>query len=66
MNVDRFLTLIRKYTELQERTVEIVREFIGKIYVYQTETVNGHRVRRIKIVYNCIGTFSAPEKEKAV
>ena len=66
MDVERFLALVRKYTDLQELTAEIVREFIEKIYVYQTQTINGHRVCRIKIVYNCIGEFTAPEQEKTV
>lgn len=66
VDVERFLALVRKYTDLQELTAEIVREFIEKIYVYQTQTINGHRVRRIKIVYNCIGEFTAPEQEKTV
>lgn len=66
VDIERFLALVRKYTDLQELTAEIVREFIEKIYVYQTQTINGHRVRRIKIVYNCIGAFTAPEQEKTV
>ncbi|MGP1589766.1 MAG: DUF4368 domain-containing protein [Oribacterium sp.] len=68
VNVKSFISLVRKYTDIQELTTEVVREFIEKVYVYKTETVNGHRVRHIKIVRNCIGEFTPPQpqtKEKA-
>lgn len=60
LGVDHFLTLVRKYTDIKELTAEIIREFIEKIYVYKAERVDGRRVQRIKIVYNCIGEFEPP------
>ena len=57
LNVDHFLALIRKYTDVQELTAEIIREFVKKIYVYKAERIDGRQVQRIKIVYNCIGEF---------
>lgn len=68
LNVDHFLTLVWKYTDIKELTAEIIREFMGKIYVYKTEHVDGGRVQRIKIVWNCIGEFTLPittESEKS-
>jgi len=61
LNADHFLTLVRKYTEIPELTAEIIREFVEKVYVYKVEKVDGHRVHRIKIVYNCIGEFTLPD-----
>ena len=61
LNADHFLTLVRKYTEIPELTAEIIREFVEKIYVYKAEKVDGHRVQRIRIVYNCIGEFNLPD-----
>jgi DNA invertase Pin-like site-specific DNA recombinase len=63
-NVDAFLKLVRKYTDIQELTAEIIREFVEKIYVYKVERINGKRVQRIKIVWNCIGEFIPPDKCK--
>lgn len=60
LGVDHFLTLVRKYTDVQELTAEIIREFVEKIEVYKAERVGGRRVQRIKIVYNCIGEFDPP------
>lgn len=60
LNVDHFLTLVRKYTDIKELTAEIIREFVEKIYVYKPERIDGRRVQRIKIVWNCIGEFEPP------
>ncbi|MCK9349898.1 MAG: recombinase family protein [Clostridiales bacterium] len=71
LGVDHFLTLVRKYTDIKELTAEIIREFVEKIHVYKAERIDGRRVQRIKIVYNCIGEFDPPvststtEKEKS-
>ena len=71
LGVDHFLALVRKYTDIKEPTAEIIREFVEKIYVYKAERIDGRRVQRIKIVYNCIGEFDPPvststtEKEKS-
>ena len=63
-NVDAFLKLVRRYTDIQELTAEIIREFVEKIYVYKAEHIDGKRVQRIKIVWNCIGEFIPPDKCK--
>ena len=60
LNVDHFLSLVRKYTDIKELTAEIIREFVEKIYVYKAELIDGRRVQRIKIVWNCIGEFEPP------
>jgi DNA invertase Pin-like site-specific DNA recombinase len=60
LNVDHFLSLVRKYTDIKELTAEIIREFVEKIYVYKAERIDGRRVQRIKIVWNCIGEFDPP------
>ena len=71
LGVDHFLALVRKYTDIKELTAEIIREFVEKIYVYKAERIDGRRVQRIKIVYNCIGEFdpsvsiSTTEQEKS-
>ncbi len=68
INVDRFLNLVRKYTDVKELTAEIIREFVEKIYVHQMERIGGQKVQCIRIVWNCIGEFTSPaitEKEKS-
>ena len=60
INVDRFLSLVCKYTDIKELTAEIIREFVEKVYVHQMERINGKKVQRIRIVWNCIGEFTPP------
>ena len=60
LNVNHFLSLVRKYTDINELTAEVIREFVEKIYVYKAERIDGRRVQRIKIVWNCIGEFEPP------
>lgn len=62
-NVDSFLKIVRKYADIEELTPEIIREFVEKIYVYNAERIDGKRVQKIKIVWNCIGDFCVPMKE---
>lgn len=45
---------------VQELDAEIIREFVEKIIVYKAERVDGHRVQKIKIIWNCIGKFQTP------
>ena len=71
LGVDYFLALVRKYTDVQELTAEMIREFVEMVIVYKAERIDGRRVQRIGIVWNCIGEFTppattpAPEQEKS-
>ena len=60
VNVNYFLSLVRKYSDVQSLSGKIVREFVEKIYVSQAETIDGERYQKIKIVWNCIGEFTPP------
>lgn len=43
-NMDAFLKLVRKYTDIQGLTAEIIREFVEKIYVYKAKRINNKRI----------------------
>ena len=40
-NVDYFLDLVRKYTDIQELTTEMIHEFVEKILGYNAERIDG-------------------------
>jgi len=61
-NADRFLSLVRKYTDIKELTAEILREFVERVYVHQAEHIDGKKIQKIRIIYNCIGEFNPPIK----
>lgn len=64
LNTDSFIRLVKKYTDVQELNAEIIREFVDKIYIYKAERIGGKKVQHIKILWNCIGEFIPPVKEK--
>lgn len=67
LNVDSFLAMVRKYTEIPELTAEIIRSFVEKIEVCQSEKVPGTRTKKqtICIHWNFIGSVDIPaENEK--
>ncbi len=61
---DMFLTSVRKYTRMKKLTPKILNELIDKIEVYQAEKVDGKKVQRLKIHYNCIGAIEIPDLTK--
>jgi site-specific DNA recombinase len=63
-NAEYFLQLVQKYTDIKELDAEIIREFVEKIIVFKAEKVDGHRMQRIQIIYNCIGAVEIPSKHE--
>ena len=66
INVDSFLTMVRRYTEITELTQEIIRSFVEKIEVLQPEKILGTRIKKqtIIIYWNFIGTVDLPEEAR--
>ncbi len=53
---EKWLSLIRKYTELTELNAPLLNELIDKIVVHQAETdENGSRTQEIEIFYRFVG-----------
>lgn len=57
LNVESFLKLVRKYTDIKELDPEIIRTFVDKIYVEQSEKVPCTNLKKqtIWIYWNFIG-----------
>ncbi|WP_418620830.1 DUF4368 domain-containing protein [Sellimonas intestinalis] len=64
VNVNQFIALVKRYTDVQELTAELIREFVEKIYVYKAERIDGQKVQRIKIIWNFIGEFTVPAPQE--
>ena len=53
---EKWLSLIRKYTELTELTAPLLNELIDKIVIHQAETdENGSRTQEVEIFYRFVG-----------
>ena len=58
-----FLSLVHKYTDIQELTPAIVNEFVDKVMVHKIEKTDGDRMQEIKIFLNYIGKVELPAQE---
>jgi hypothetical protein len=55
VNVDKFLSVVRKYTEIEELSPAIVHEFIDRIIIHDPDQARGNRRQKVEIIYNNIG-----------
>ncbi len=60
---EEFLSLVHKYTDIQELTPAIVNEFVDKVMVHKIEKTGGDRVQEIDIFLNYIGKVELPVQE---
>jgi DNA invertase Pin-like site-specific DNA recombinase len=61
IKADRFMDLVKKYTDFKELTPAMLSEFIEKVVVFNAEKINGIREQRVDIYLNYIGKFEVPE-----
>ena len=66
LNIDSFIGMVRKYTDITELTAEIIRSFVERIEVLKPEKVSGTRTKKqtIVIYWNFIGAVEIPEKQE--
>ncbi|WP_282007605.1 DUF4368 domain-containing protein [Enterococcus cecorum] len=63
-NADRFLRLVKTYTDIKELNSEIIRTFIEKIYVYGNEKPWDRNTKKLKVIFNFIGEVHIPSDVK--
>ena len=59
LNADGFFKIVRKYSEIEELTLDILQEFIDKIIVHHRE-----EVQKIEVYYKMIGHIEIPKMSK--
>ena len=66
INVERFVALARKYTDIRELTPEILRTFISKIVIHERPSrKKSEGEQRIDIYFTHIGSMPDSESERA-
>uniref|UniRef100_UPI0006D2B8F6 DUF4368 domain-containing protein n=1 Tax=Clostridium sp. NkU-1 TaxID=1095009 RepID=UPI0006D2B8F6 len=57
LNADRFLAIVNRYTDIQELTPEIVREFIDRIVVYERSEPRKKKnyTQEVEVYFNFVG-----------
>ena len=65
LNVDSFLGMVRRYTEITELSAEIICSFVEKIEVQKPEKVPGTRRKKQTLViwWNFIGAVDIPDEQ---
>ncbi len=66
VRADRFLELVKRYTDFSELTTPMLNEFIEKVVVHEADKSTGDRVQKIDIHLNFIGAFTIPKTEAAL
>jgi len=56
-NAKQFIRVVKKFTEMQELTPEIVATLIERVEVGQAQVIDGVKKQEIKITYNFIGNI---------
>jgi len=64
MNADGFLRLVRKYTDIETVSPEILREFVDKIVVHHRKQEFGQTIQDVEIFYRFIGYIELPEMSR--
>lgn len=57
-DLNQFLKNVRKYTDSETLTAEMVNELIDKIIVHAPDKSSGHRKQKIEIYYKAVGIIN--------
>ena len=63
VNAERFLALVKKYTDFSELTPAMINEFVEKILVHQAEGKGASRTQEVEIFFNFVGKVEIPHEE---
>ena len=61
LRADKFLDLVKRYTDFSELTAPMLHEFVEKVIVYEADKSSGKRKQKVEIFLNYIGQFDALE-----
>lgn len=66
LNIDFFLTQVKKYTEVKELDAEIIRSLVERIDVFKPDKIPGIRTKKqtILIHWSFIGAVDLPQEQK--
>ena len=62
-DLQKFLKNVRKYTDPQELTAEILNDLVDKIVVHAPDKSSGHRKQKIEIYYKAVGIINISDED---
>ncbi|MDR3246557.1 MAG: recombinase family protein [Prevotellaceae bacterium] len=63
VRADKFIELVKKYTEFDELSTVMLNNFIEKVIVHEADKSSGKRIQKIDVYLNFIGNFDVPIPE---
>lgn len=64
-NAEKWMRLIKKYTDLQELTAPIINELIEKILIHEPEKINGKRTQKSRYSIVLLVTYKVKKASQA-
>lgn len=61
---DKFIAIVRKYTDFTELTTPMLNEFIEKVVVYEATGGRKDRKQKVEIHFNFVGQVEVPQSEE--
>jgi len=61
VRADKFIDLVKRYTDFTELSTTMLNEFVEKVVVHETDKSSGTRKQRVDVHLNFIGAFELPE-----
>ena len=61
VKADKFMELVKRYTDFSELTPAMLHEFVEKVVVHEADKSSGRREQQVDIYLNYIGQFEVPE-----
>ena len=62
-DLQRFLKNVRKYTDPEKLTAEILNDLVDKIVVHAPDKSSGHRKQKIEIYYKAVGIINISDED---
>ncbi|MBQ7373722.1 MAG: recombinase family protein [Clostridia bacterium] len=60
-NIQRFMAIVKRYSDFDEITPEILRAFVDKVIINEKVKVDGRYVHTIEIIYNFVEAIDLPD-----
>ena len=63
-NIQRFMIIVKKYSDFDDLTPEILRAFVDKVIIHEKVKVDGRYVHTIEIIYNFVEAIDLPDFDR--
>jgi hypothetical protein len=64
VRAEKFIEIVRRYTEFDALNVSMLNEFVEKVIVHEGDKSSGKRVQKVDVHLNFIGHFDVPLPER--